>query len=89
MLNFRETVVFTKQVVEKLSDSEYLELQAALVLQPELGDLIPNSGGLRKLRWVEYGSLNASSLRTARLPIWVRAACLGARRRGDIDTYSF
>lgn len=53
MLNFRETVVFTKQVVEKLSDSEYLELQAALVLQPELGDLIPNSGGLRKLRWVE------------------------------------
>lgn len=53
MLVFRETSLFTRQVVQKLTDSEYLELQAALVLQPELGDLIPNSGGLRKLRWGE------------------------------------
>ena len=53
MLAFRETTLFTKQVVEKLSDSEYLELQSALILQPDLGDLMPDSGGLRKLRWVE------------------------------------
>jgi mRNA-degrading endonuclease RelE of RelBE toxin-antitoxin system len=30
-----------------------LELQAALVLRPELGDVIPDTGGLRKLRWGE------------------------------------
>ena len=53
MLIFRETSLFTRQVVEKLTDSEYLELQAALVLEPELGDLIPQTGGLRKLRWRE------------------------------------
>jgi len=53
VLVFRETSLFTRQVVQKLTDSEYLELQAALVLQPELGDLIPDSGGLRKLRWGE------------------------------------
>jgi mRNA-degrading endonuclease RelE of RelBE toxin-antitoxin system len=53
VLTFRETVLFTKQVVQKLDDSEYLELQSALILRPDLGDLIPESGGLRKLRWVE------------------------------------
>jgi hypothetical protein len=53
VLIFRETSLFTRQVVEKLTDSEYLELQAALVLQPEVGDLIPDTGGLRKLRWGE------------------------------------
>jgi len=53
MLTFRETALFTKQIVERLTDLEYLELQSALILQPELGDLIPDSGGLRKLRWVE------------------------------------
>ncbi len=53
MLIFRETTLFTRQVVEKLTDSEYLELQAALILQPELGDLIPETGGLRKVRWAE------------------------------------
>jgi hypothetical protein len=50
---FRETTLFTKQVVEKLTNSEYRELQAALMLQPELGDLIPETGGLRKVRWAE------------------------------------
>jgi len=52
---FRETTLFTKQVVEKLTDSDYRELQAALMLQPELGDLIPGTGGLRKVRWAEAG----------------------------------
>ena len=52
MLSFRETSLFTR-VTEKLTDDEYLELQSVLILQPELGDLIPHSGGLRKLRWVE------------------------------------
>ena len=55
MVVFRETALFTRQVTEKLTDSEYLELQAALMLQPELGDLIRETGGLRKLRWVESG----------------------------------
>ena len=50
---FRETRLFTKQVVEKLTDSEYRELQDALMLQPEFGDLIPETGGLRKVRWAE------------------------------------
>lgn len=46
-----ETPVFTRQVLEQLSDEEYRELQLYLVLRPEAGALIPRSGGLRKLRW--------------------------------------
>ncbi len=36
-----------------MGDSEYGRLQAALVLQPDIGDLIPGTGGLRKVRWSE------------------------------------
>lgn len=53
MLAFRETSLFTRRVVERLTDADYLELQTALIFQPELGDVIPNSGGIRKLRWSE------------------------------------
>lgn len=36
---------------EYLSDEEYLRLQAALAKDPEAGDVIPGSGGIRKVRW--------------------------------------
>ena len=45
--------MFTRQVLELMADAEYSKLQAALVLQPEMGDLIPGTGGLRKVRWLE------------------------------------
>jgi len=34
-----------------LKDDEYRELQNYLIEQPEAGDLIQGTGGLRKLRW--------------------------------------
>ena len=48
---FIETPVFTDDVLDALSDDEYSEFQKALSLDPELGDLIPGGGGLRKVRW--------------------------------------
>ena len=51
MLEFRETDIFTDQITELLSDEEYSELQGALVIQPDAGELIENAGGLRKVRW--------------------------------------
>jgi hypothetical protein len=51
LLRFIETQVFTRQLVDLLSDNEYAALQTALTLQPDLGDLIPATGGLRKIRW--------------------------------------
>lgn len=46
-----ETSLFTKQVQATLSDRDYRFLQLHLVAHPDAGDLIPRSGGLRKLRW--------------------------------------
>lgn len=46
-----ETPIFTKLISEIMSDDEYKELQEALVIKPDLGVLIKNSGGLRKIRW--------------------------------------
>ena len=50
-----ETSFFTRQVQTLLSDKDYRELQAVLVLHPDLGVLIPGSGGLRKVRWSGSG----------------------------------
>ena len=46
-----ESPVFSRYREEYLTDDEYLRLQLALIGRPTSGDLIPGSGGLRKLRW--------------------------------------
>ena len=52
---FVEFPNFTKRVTELLSDEEYRRLQAALIANPQLGDLIRGTGGLRKARWAAHG----------------------------------
>ena len=51
MHTFIETKLFTRLVQEYLPDQEYSELQSALMASPEAGQVIPGSGGVRKLRW--------------------------------------
>ena len=46
-----ETPIFTKLISQIMSDDEYKELQEALIIKPDLGVVIKNSGGLRKVRW--------------------------------------
>lgn len=48
---FMETLLFTKQLPDYLEDDEYQELQEFLIEQPDAGNLIQGTGGLRKLRW--------------------------------------
>jgi len=45
-----ETSIFTKQVRTTFSDEEFRALQLHLILRPDIGDIIPGSGGLRKMR---------------------------------------
>src|ERR1051326_464993 len=45
--------MFTRAVVELLADDEYAELQGALIVDPEVGDLMKGTGGLRKIRWTQ------------------------------------
>jgi hypothetical protein len=40
---------------ELLSDEELRELQLALIANPNAGDVIPGTGGVRKLRWKAPG----------------------------------
>ena len=51
MLTFVETKLFTQLVQGYLSDDEYAALQAAIIANPEAGNVIRGSGGVRKLRW--------------------------------------
>lgn len=60
---FKETSIFTKEVIRLLSDGEYKRLQTALMLRPDAGDLIRGSGGLRKIRWNLPGRGKRGSLR--------------------------
>jgi hypothetical protein len=50
-------------VVSVLSDESYSALQAALVLRPEQGQVMPGTGGLRKLRWRQSGQGKRGGLR--------------------------
>jgi mRNA-degrading endonuclease RelE of RelBE toxin-antitoxin system len=50
-MEIKETPLFTRRVQELLQDDEYALLQAALVVNPRLGVVIPGTGGIRKVRW--------------------------------------
>lgn len=50
MILFVETSGFTKYVTAYLSDEEVNALQLVLLENPEAGDVIKGSGGIRKIR---------------------------------------
>lgn len=54
-MTFYETSIFTEQITGLIDDDSYAEFQATLVADPEAGDLIPRSKGLRKIRWRARG----------------------------------
>ena len=62
-MTFVETKLFTKLVQEYLTDDEYAVLQQSLIANPEAGDVIPGSGGVRKLRWGAAGHGKRGGLR--------------------------
>ena len=55
MYSFIETKLFTRLVQNYLADDEYAALQASMIADPEVGKVIPGSGGVRKLRWRAAG----------------------------------
>ena len=62
-MTFNETDIFTARIVELIDDESYAELQSVLVGDPEAGDLIPRSKGLRKIRWRGSGRGKRGGLR--------------------------
>lgn len=52
-MEFIEAPLFTQRLPDFLTDDEYRELQQHLSRDPEAGDVIPGTGGFRKLRWAD------------------------------------
>ena len=49
-IEFIETSIFTRQIKTIATDDELKALQVELIAQPEKGNLIQGTGGLRKIR---------------------------------------
>ena len=46
-----------------MDDTEYSALQREIASRPEAGNIIPGSGGVRKIRWSSKGKGKKGSLR--------------------------
>jgi hypothetical protein len=62
-LIFVETTRFTRQICELVTDASYAKLQTWVASNPRVGDLMPGSGGLRKLRWKRAGGGKRGGIR--------------------------
>ncbi|KFZ36835.1 toxin RelE [Shewanella mangrovi] len=62
-IEFIETSIFTKQIKELATDDELKDLQAELIAQPDKGDLIKGTGGLRKVRMAVGNTGKSGSVR--------------------------
>jgi hypothetical protein len=52
-VEFIEAPLFTQLLPKYLGDDDYRELQLFLTRGPDAGDVIPGTGGFRKLRWAD------------------------------------
>jgi hypothetical protein len=52
-MKFIEAPAFTRHFADYLKDEDFKELQSKLAANPDLGDLMPGTGGFRKARWVD------------------------------------
>ncbi len=63
MFTFIESTIFERVRAVYLDDDEYAELQQFMMRRPEAGNVIPGSGGVRKLRWKRKGMGKRGGLR--------------------------
>lgn len=63
LMIFIETSLFTKLIAQMLNADEYVSLQQYLLQFPDIGAIIPGSGGVRKLRWMQEGKGKRGGIR--------------------------
>ncbi len=63
MFTFIESSIFERVLPAYLDDDEYSELQQYLMQNPEVGEVVPGSGGVRKVRWARPGAGKRGGLR--------------------------
>lgn len=60
---FIESSLFSRMVYDYLSESDYLAFQQFLLENPEAGDVVQGSGGVRKVRWARAGMGKSGGVR--------------------------
>jgi hypothetical protein len=63
VLTFVESPLFSKQVYQYLDDEEYAAFQVYLASMPDAGDVVKDSGGIRKVRWRREGRGKSGGVR--------------------------
>jgi hypothetical protein len=63
VFTFIESPLFERFRALYLDDDEYAELQQFMLRNPEAGDVVRGSGGVRKLRWRRKGGGKRGGLR--------------------------
>jgi len=63
VFTFIESSIFARVLPLYLDDDEYSELQQYLIQNPETGEVVPGSGGVRKVRWARPGGGKRGGLR--------------------------
>lgn len=63
MLTVVETLLFQKQWPMYWSEEERGEFAAYVAAHPEAGDVVPESGGIRKVRWRRAGTGKSGGVR--------------------------
>ena len=84
-----ETARFLKDTKALLLDSEREELVAYLGTNPQAGELVPGTGGVRKIRWAVEGHGKRGGARviyyyhSAQLPLFLLTA-YGKNEKGNL-----
>jgi hypothetical protein len=63
MLTVVETLLFQKQWPLYWSEEERSAFAVFIAAQPDAGDVVPESGGIRKVRWRRAGSGKSGGVR--------------------------
>lgn len=63
MITIVETATFTRRAEKLMSEEEKIELIDTIATDPEVGDIIPKTGGIRKLRFAREGQGKSGSFR--------------------------
>jgi len=56
LITVAETRPFVRQAVSLWSDEEHAAFVDYIAANPEAGDVVPDSGGVRKVRWSRLGT---------------------------------
>ncbi|MBQ0781657.1 MAG: type II toxin-antitoxin system RelE/ParE family toxin [Thalassolituus oleivorans] len=63
MFTFIELEGFRKRRADLIEDDDFSAMQEALIVNPELGNVIQGTGGFRKLRWAREDTGKSGGVR--------------------------